>query len=66
MAPLETHRRFFAELITTVAGASGSRLTAAFAAVPREHYLGPGPWKVFTDTDTSKRHPTIPLFCIRT
>jgi protein-L-isoaspartate(D-aspartate) O-methyltransferase len=48
MATLEAHRRFFAELITTVAGASSSRLTAAFAAVPREHYLGPGPWKVFT------------------
>jgi protein-L-isoaspartate(D-aspartate) O-methyltransferase len=47
MATLEAHRRFFAELITTVAGAPNNRLTAAFAAIPRERHLGPGPWKVF-------------------
>jgi protein-L-isoaspartate(D-aspartate) O-methyltransferase len=48
VATLEAHRTFFAELITTIAGVPHSRLTSAFAAVPREHYLGPGPWKAFT------------------
>ena len=48
MATLEAHRRFFAELITAKAGTPKSSLTSAFAATPRERYLGPGPWKVFT------------------
>jgi protein-L-isoaspartate(D-aspartate) O-methyltransferase len=47
MASLEAHRTFYAELITAAAGAPKSRLTSAFAATAREHYLGPGPWKVF-------------------
>ena len=48
METLEAHRAFFAELITAIAGVPKSRLTSAFAATPRERYLGPGPWKVFT------------------
>lgn len=48
MATLEVHRKFFAELITAKAGKPQSQLTSAFAAIPRERYLGPGPWKVFT------------------
>jgi protein-L-isoaspartate(D-aspartate) O-methyltransferase len=45
---LEAHRTFFANLITASVGIPGKRLTAAFAATPREHFLGPGPWKIFT------------------
>lgn len=45
---LEAHRTFFAELITASAGVPRSRLTSAFACTPRERYLGPGPWKVFS------------------
>jgi protein-L-isoaspartate(D-aspartate) O-methyltransferase len=45
VATLEAQRAFFAERITSIAGVPKSRLTAAFATVPREHYLGPGPWK---------------------
>ena len=48
MATLEAHRMFYAELITSSVGMPKSRLTSAFMATPREHYLGPGPWKVFT------------------
>src|SRR6202044_3772702 len=44
----EAHRTFYAELITSSVGAPKSRLTSAFMATPRERYLGPGPWKVFT------------------
>jgi protein-L-isoaspartate(D-aspartate) O-methyltransferase len=39
---------FYAELITSSVGMPKSRLTSAFTATPRERYLGPGPWKVFT------------------
>lgn len=48
MATLEAHRAFYADLITSSVGMPKSRLTSAFVATPREHYLGPGPWKVFT------------------
>jgi protein-L-isoaspartate(D-aspartate) O-methyltransferase len=44
----EAHRTFFAELITAKAGTPKSELTGAFTAIPRELYLGPGPWRVFT------------------
>jgi protein-L-isoaspartate(D-aspartate) O-methyltransferase len=47
MDRLEAHRNFFASLITASAGAQKDRLAAAFAATPRERYVGPGPWKVF-------------------
>jgi protein-L-isoaspartate(D-aspartate) O-methyltransferase len=45
---LEAHRIFFANLITATAGVPNSRVTKAFAATPRERFLGPGPWKIFT------------------
>jgi protein-L-isoaspartate(D-aspartate) O-methyltransferase len=48
MDRLEAHRTFYANLITTTAGVSNGRLAAAFAETPRERFLGPGPWKVFT------------------
>jgi protein-L-isoaspartate(D-aspartate) O-methyltransferase len=48
LEPLEAHRTFFAELMTAIVGVPHSRLTTAFASTPRERYLGPGPWKVFT------------------
>jgi protein-L-isoaspartate(D-aspartate) O-methyltransferase len=48
--PLLDHRTFFAELITANAGvtARDGALVAAFSATPRERFVGPGPWKVFT------------------
>jgi protein-L-isoaspartate(D-aspartate) O-methyltransferase len=45
MDPLEAHRKFFADLIT--ANVPNPRVTEAFASVPRERFLGPGPWRVF-------------------
>jgi protein-L-isoaspartate(D-aspartate) O-methyltransferase len=47
MNRLEAHRNFFANLVTSAAGKQDSRVTAAFAATPRERFLGPGPWRVF-------------------
>ncbi|HXD34794.1 MAG TPA: methyltransferase domain-containing protein [Pyrinomonadaceae bacterium] len=43
---LEEIRQFFAEEIAEVANIQTERLVAAFARVPREHFLGPGPWKI--------------------
>src|SRR5271163_2760777 len=48
MDPLASHRSFFAQLVTSAAGAAkNERLIEAFATTSREKYLGPGPWKIF-------------------
>ena len=42
-------RRFFAHLVTANAGIpAGSQLEAAYASTPREQFVGPPPWKIFT------------------
>ena len=43
---LDTARRVYAEEIRVKAGLRSRALFEAFAAVPREHYLGPGPWLI--------------------
>jgi protein-L-isoaspartate(D-aspartate) O-methyltransferase len=47
---LEAHRAFFADLVAANARVpkEDARLRAAFASVPRESFVGPGPWKIFT------------------
>jgi protein-L-isoaspartate(D-aspartate) O-methyltransferase len=62
MATMEEHRRFYAELITTIAGVPGGPVTSAFAAVPREQFLGPGPWKVFAGRGYVKVPADDPAF----
>ena len=47
MNSIEDFRDFYARFIVTSSGSSDERLIAAFSAVPREDYLGPGPWPVF-------------------
>lgn len=47
MDRLNAHRTFFADLVTAAAGKPNSRVNAAFAAIPRETFLGPGPWRIF-------------------
>src|SRR5260370_8756613 len=39
-------RQFFAEEIRAVANIQTDALVAAFAKVPREHFLGSGPWQI--------------------
>jgi protein-L-isoaspartate(D-aspartate) O-methyltransferase len=49
MDRIEAHRLFFAKLITANAGiAPGSEIEAAFASTPREQFVGPPPWRIFT------------------
>src|SRR5215475_975158 len=47
MDRLEAHRSFFANLVTAAVGKPNSRVTAAFASIQRENFLGPGPWRIF-------------------
>src|SRR5262245_19628829 len=41
---LDLRRRFFAEELQVVCNLKSQALVDAFAAVPREHFLPPGPW----------------------
>jgi protein-L-isoaspartate(D-aspartate) O-methyltransferase len=43
---LEECRRFFAEEVRFAAHLTSPALVEAFARVPRENFLGPGPWKI--------------------
>src|SRR5271170_6160712 len=46
---MQAHRLFFAKLVTANAGiAPGGELEAALASTPREQFVGPPPWKIFT------------------
>lgn len=47
MSSIQQHRKFFAEFIVRGAGSLEQRLIDAFGAVPREDYVGPGPWSFF-------------------
>jgi protein-L-isoaspartate(D-aspartate) O-methyltransferase len=51
MTELDVRRRFFAEEIEAVARLRSPRLVDAFAAVPRERFLPPGPWTIVADSD---------------
>lgn len=42
------HRRFYAEFIVRSSDSADQRLIDAFSAVPREDYVGSGPWQVST------------------
>jgi protein-L-isoaspartate(D-aspartate) O-methyltransferase len=43
---LEECRRFYAEEVQFAAGLQSKVLVEAFASVPREKFLGPGPWEI--------------------
>jgi protein-L-isoaspartate(D-aspartate) O-methyltransferase len=43
---LEDYRRFYADEVRFAAGIKASALIEAFARVPREKFLGPGPWEL--------------------
>ena len=47
MDGIQDCRRFFAEFVVKSSGSSDERLISAFAAVPREDFVGRGPWQVF-------------------
>ncbi len=48
---LEQARRQFAETLRVTAHIGDERVVEAFAAVPRERFVGPGPWRFMHFTD---------------
>jgi protein-L-isoaspartate(D-aspartate) O-methyltransferase len=61
-AHLEAHRTFFARLITASIGQPEGRVTAAFASTPRERFVGPGPWSIFTASGYIETPSDDPVF----
>jgi len=60
---LEAHRHFYADLVTTSAGAAkNERLKDAFASTPRERFTGAGPWKVFAGANYVETPTDDPAF----
>ena len=51
MMDLDLRRRFFAEELEAVCRLRSRALVDAFAAVPRERFLRPGPWMVVANAD---------------
>ena len=49
MERLDALRRFYAEEVAAVAHVDAPALVEAFAHVPRERFLGPGPWLIMRD-----------------
>jgi len=43
---LDIVRRAYAKQVMAAAGVEDARVEAAFAAVRREDFLGPGPWPI--------------------
>jgi protein-L-isoaspartate(D-aspartate) O-methyltransferase len=44
--PIESARRFYAEELCRLNAISSPSILAAFATVPRERFVGPGPWMI--------------------
>lgn len=53
MTAIALRRRFFAEELEAVSKLHTSALVDAFARVPREQFLPPGPWTVLSDEGAS-------------
>jgi protein-L-isoaspartate(D-aspartate) O-methyltransferase len=58
MEKLNVARRRYADLIRQTAGLRSDRLVRALSEVPREDYLGPGPWKIMRFTFPMKYEDT--------
>jgi protein-L-isoaspartate(D-aspartate) O-methyltransferase len=57
MTDLSGVRRAFAERLAAESGVRSARVLAAFAAVPREEFLGPGPWLTLGDESGYRSTP---------
>ncbi len=59
---LAVFRKFYACLVTATYGVTDPRIVSAFATVPREDFLGPGPWKIAiegTYIETPSANPAL-------
>lgn len=57
---LDALRRFYSEEVAAVSNLRSRRLVDAFASVPREHFLGPGPWQIAVGFESDKPYRTTP------
>lgn len=48
---LDTRRQLYAEELRAVSNLRSKALVRAFANVPREHFLGPGPWHIIAPAE---------------
>jgi len=55
MSEIASVRRMYAQQIVATASATTPALLDAFAAIPRERFLGPGPWLVVGAGDPKPR-----------
>ncbi len=53
-------RREYADELRQTAQLSSEALVRAFARVPREHYLGPGPWQILSPTSRDRGSSSDP------
>lgn len=58
MLDLETVRSWYAQELRFVAAVKSAAIVRAFAAVPRERFLGPGPWSIYAGPGPDKYWPT--------
>ena len=57
---VEGARRQFAEKIRRLAGLRSDRLVGAFSVVPREEFVGPGPWQIVRPSELARGYVTTP------
>ena len=57
---LERVRVEFAETLRGVAGLKSPSLVRALATVPREHFVGPGPWQILSPSDLPRGYRLTP------
>jgi protein-L-isoaspartate(D-aspartate) O-methyltransferase len=50
-------RRDYARQLLVIAGVDDPSVEKAFAKVPREHFLGPGPWSLGNDEGAYSQTP---------
>ena len=61
MTQIAEARRFYAQLMAARAGSTDPRLEEVFATVPREAFLGPGPWTVVAGNSTLETPSADPV-----
>ena len=60
MESLEQARREFAEKIRGISTPRSTRLVDALASVPREEFLGPGPWQILRLAEAGRGYQLTP------
>jgi protein-L-isoaspartate(D-aspartate) O-methyltransferase len=55
-------RRAYAKQVMGWSAVSDARVEAAFAAVPREHFVGPGPWPIMRYGDYVRTPDADPVY----